>query len=137
MRIPSHTPAATAFAREMPKPGHTRGARAEGASETATPTATETTGQKAAPPGLTRVLERLTALGEAGRSAGQNQAMDRIGRNLARYQEHQAMAPLPPAPPPADPVAETPVTETPVAEPPLLETPVAETPPEDTPPGEA
>lgn len=64
-------------------------------------------GSKAAPPGLERVLARLQAMDEGQRTAGQSNAMDRIGRNLARYLETQGLtAPTPATPPSAQPVAD-------------------------------
>lgn len=121
MKIQSHLPAVAAFQRDGVKPSSAnRVGRPAGGEAGAAPSVEAPA--KTAPPGLERVLARLESLGEAGRTQGQNQAMDRIARNLARYQEHQALAPLPepvptvpeieaeaPAPAPADPV----VVETP------------------------
>lgn len=59
--------------------------------------AEEAGGRKALPPGLERVQARLQGLGE--RTAGQATALDRISRNIARYQETQALA-TPPTPEP-------------------------------------
>ncbi len=98
------------LAREGARPATQRGERAQAAS-TPTQMRAETPAPARpsdGPPGLQRVLARLEAMGEAGRTPGQTQALDRISRNLARYLENQAMAPLPPPQPlpQPDPVAE-------------------------------
>ena len=49
--------------------------------------------QKAAPPGLERVLARLQALNNP--NAVHSNATDRISRNLARYTETQAISTAP------------------------------------------
>jgi len=112
----------------------------------ATPTDAGTAPEKAAapaavagrqlPPGLDRVMARLEAMPPESRNAGQSNALDRIGRNIARYQEHHGMAT--PAPTvPENPPAETPVVAAPVETEPtppaapvetVAETPVATTP---------
>lgn len=51
--------------------------------------------QKAAPPGLERVLARLQSLSNP--NAGQSNATDRISRNLARYADTQAILAAPAA----------------------------------------
>lgn len=51
--------------------------------------AAEQQGQKTTPPGLTAVQTRLQALPEAGRNAGQANALERINHNIARYIENQ------------------------------------------------
>jgi hypothetical protein len=72
------------------------------ASDSAKPAkAVDPGGQKAAPPGLERVLARLQNLPQ--RNAGQANALDRIDRNIARYVETQALG----KPPAAAPVAPT------------------------------
>jgi hypothetical protein len=99
---------------------------------------------KTTPPGLERALARLQAMEEGQRTAGQTNAMDRIGRNLARYIETQAMAGTPepevaetvlsqaddalaesPEAPESVPVAESGVD-------PVIEMPEAQTPDEST-----
>jgi len=73
------------------------------ASDSAKPAkAVDPSGQKAAPPGLERVLARLQNLPQ--RNAGQANALARINRNIARYVETQALG----KPPAAAPVAPTP-----------------------------
>lgn len=62
---------------------------------TAAAPATPARGPKGAPPGLERALARLQAIGEAERTPGQSMALDRIGRNLARYLENQGLATAP------------------------------------------
>lgn len=121
MKIPSNPMAA--IARE---PAKAAAARAERTAPAEAPT--EPTPSVKVPPGLERALAKFEALGEAGRTGGQNNAMDRIARNLARYTETQALVPPPdsPATAPAEPV-EPPVTET------TPETPVATAPPETAP----
>ncbi len=60
------------------------------------------------PPGLHKVMNKLEALGDS-RTQGQNVAMSRIERNLAKYVETQQAMAAPPAPanpapePPSDP----------------------------------
>jgi hypothetical protein len=99
------------FNREMPKANP-----AMRAERTDKPAPTDT--GKTAPPGLERALARLQAMDESERTAGQTNAMDKIGRNLARYIENQAIAatPAPEVPPapvleveavPADPAVVT------------------------------
>ena len=95
---------ANAVANPAVGPGTPSSANAAGqASDSAKPAkAVDTGGQKAAPPGLERVLARLQGLPE--RNAGQANALDRINRNLARYVETQALG----KPPAAAPAAPTP-----------------------------
>ncbi len=81
-----NAPSMAAFHRETPKASQAM--RAERMEQK---TAATESG-KNAPPGLERALARLEAMGEGDRTAGQTNAMDRIGRNLARYIETQAMA---------------------------------------------
>lgn len=119
MKIQSHTPHVAAFQRDGVKPSQANRAGKPAGGEAGVPPSVEASA-KTAPPGLERVLARLESLGEAGRTQGQNQAMDRIARNLARYQENQALAPLP-EPAPIVPEAEAPAPADPV---------VVETPPE-------
>ena len=69
----------------------------------------ETRPSAVTPPGLQKVISKLEALGDS-RTQGQNVAMNRIGRNLARYAETQAMVP-----PQAPVVDETPDTTEDVA----------------------
>ena len=97
MRIPSTS--SVAFQRETPKAtGQNRAERNEAQTPTEKPA-------KTAPPGLEKVLARLEAMGES-RTQGQGVAMDRISRNLARYAENQALAPVPaPAPAPVEDAA--------------------------------
>lgn len=97
MRIPSTS--SVAFQRETPKAtGQNRAERNEAQTPTEKPA-------KTAPPGLEKVLARLEAMGE-NRTQGQGVAMDRISRNLARYAENQALAPVPaPAPAPVEDAA--------------------------------
>ena len=57
------------------------------------------------PPGLQKVMNKLEALGES-RTQGQNVAMSRIERNLAKYVETQQAVVAPPAS--ANPVPEPP-----------------------------
>lgn len=47
-----------------------------------------------APPGLQKVMAKMEALGES-RTQGQNVAMGRIERNLAKYEETQAIVATP------------------------------------------
>ena len=119
MRIPPTSSAP--FQRETPKAtGQNRAERGETQTTTEKPA-------KTAPPGLEKVLARLQDMGES-RTQGQNVAMDRISRNLARYAENQALAPAPaPAPEPAPvedaaPDATPPVAETPAETPDATET---------------
>lgn len=65
------------------------------------------------PPGLDRVMARLEAMPAESRNAGQSNALDRIGRNIARYQENHGLTP-PAAPESPSPVAETPAVVAPV-----------------------
>lgn len=51
--------------------------------------AAEQHGRKATPPGLAAVQTRLQAAPEAGRNAGQTNALERINHNIARYLENQ------------------------------------------------
>lgn len=67
------------------------------------------------PPGLDRMMTRLESIPQENRTAGQVNALDRIGRNIARYQENHGLA---------VPVVSPPVVETPPAAP---EVPPAET----------
>jgi hypothetical protein len=99
-------------------PGTPSSANAAGqASDSAKPAkAVDTGGQKAAPPGLERVLARLQGLPE--RNTGQANSLDRINRNIARYVETQALGKSPAAAPVApkpgsvsDTVAATNATE--------------------------
>jgi hypothetical protein len=110
MKIQSHASAVPAFQREGLKPAQSNRAN-RSQPDTGAPTPAEAPAKKTAPPGLERVLARLESLGETGRTQGQSQAMDRISRNLARYQETQALAPLPQPEPPveSEPVVEVPV----------------------------
>lgn len=88
------------------------------------------------PPGLDRVMARLEAMPPESRNAGQSNALERISRNIARYQEHHGIAT--PAPTvPENPPAETPAVAAPVETEPtppaapvetVAETPVATTP---------
>lgn len=65
------------------------------------------------PPGLDRVMARLEAMPPESRNAGQSNALERISRNIARYQEHHGIAT--PAPTvPENPPAETPAVAAPV-----------------------
>lgn len=90
------TPPATALARELPKTNPAaRAERTAPAEDSARPTPSVKV-----PPGLEKVLAKFEALGEAGRTAGQSNAMDRVARNLARYTDTQALTPpTPPAEP--------------------------------------
>ena len=133
-----NTPAA-AMARDWPKAN--KADKAATSAPVPAEVSTETTsgsGRPSAPPGLERVVAKFEALAAEGKTPGQGQALDRVSRNLARYQENQALAGNPPAPtpdtPPAaeTPVAEAPVTEMPVTEAPANEAPVTETPAETT-----
>ena len=85
------------------------GRRAAEGDNVAPPQATgkpeETGGRKATPPGLERVQARLQALSEP--TQGQSNALDRISRNIARYQETQALAGRPSPPPPPPPAPES------------------------------
>lgn len=136
MKIPS-TP--VALPREWPKadrtgkPANTE--KFDQAVQAATATgevnagAASTSARPSAPPGLERVVAKFEARVAEGAPQGQSQALDRVSRNLARYQENQALAPTPspsPAPTepdttevapiePADPVAAVP-TDPPVIE---------------------
>ena len=78
---------------------------------TPTPTPTSTSAEstvtlsaKKVPPGLQRVAARLESLGAEGRSPGQSNAFAQITRNLQRYVDTQALAPLPPPTVTPDPV---------------------------------
>lgn len=125
MKIQNHSPAMAALQRDGAKPAHApRADKSQPeAAPAPTPSVTLEVSGKTAPPGLQRVLAKLEALGEEGRSRGQNQAMDRVARNLARYQENQSVAPLPLPPEPLEPPVEAPA-ESPVevpVEPPVVE----------------
>lgn len=98
MKIGAHTPAF------IPEPPRHAGRRpVDSSSNTASAAQAagkpeDAGGAKAIPPGLERVQERLQAMSE--RTRGQSNALDRISRNIARYQETQALAGTPPSPPP-------------------------------------
>lgn len=133
-----NTPAA-AMARDWPKANKTeKGATSTPVQAEVSTETTSSTGRPSAPPGLERVVAKFEAMAAAGKMPGQGQALDRVSRNLARYQENQALAgpapaPTPEASPVADaetPIAEAAATETPVSETPATETPVAEAPAE-------
>ncbi len=100
-----NTPAA-AMVREWPKAN-----KAEAGTETAT-----NAGRPNTPPGLERVVAKFEARAAEGKTPGQSQALDRVSRNLARYQENQALASTPanPTSPTQPPAAEAPA-ETPTA----------------------
>ncbi len=79
------------FNREIPRAGPSAH------SERTEKSAAATEVRKAAPPGLERAMARLQAIDESERSPGQANALNQIGRNLARYVETQAMAITPPS----------------------------------------
>jgi hypothetical protein len=87
------------FNREMPK-----ASPAMRAERTDKPAPSES--GKTAPPGLERALARLQAMEAGERTAGQTNAMDKIGRNLARYMENQAIVVAPAPEAPSTPVQE-------------------------------
>lgn len=128
-----NTPAA-AMPRDWPKANKAEKTAASTPVQAETGTeASANSGRPSAPPGLERVVAKFEAMAAAGKTPGQGQALDRVSRNLARYQENQALAGTPPAPTPAPgtaPVDETPAAEAPVTETPTTEAPVAETPAE-------
>ncbi len=129
-----NTPAA-AMARDWPKAN--KADKAATSAPVPAEVSTETTsgsGRPSAPPGLERVVAKFEALAAEGKTPGQGQALDRVSRNLARYQENQALAGTPPAPAPdTPPAAETPVAEAPVPAAPAIETPVTEAPANEAP----
>lgn len=69
--------------------------------------------QKAAPPGLERALARLQAIEAGERTPGQTNAMNQLGRNLAKYTETQAIVTPPAQPDPAPAPVPEPVAEAP------------------------
>jgi hypothetical protein len=87
------------FNREMPK-----ASPALRAERTDKPAPSES--GKTAPPGLERALSRLQNMEASERTAGQTNAMDKIGRNLARYIENQAIGVAPAPEAPSTPVQE-------------------------------
>jgi hypothetical protein len=87
------------FNREMPK-----ASPALRAERTDKPAPSES--GKTAPPGLERALARLQAMEAGERTAGQTNAMDKIGRNLARYMENQSIVVAPAPEAPSTPVQE-------------------------------
>lgn len=133
-----NTPAA-AMARDWPKADKAdKAAKSTPLPAEADANTTTGNGRPSAQPGLERVMAKFEAMAAAGKTPGQGQALDRVSRNLAHYQENQAMAGTAPAPTPdtapvaeaETPVAETPATEAPVSETPATETPVTEAPAE-------
>lgn len=80
------------FNRELPKPAPMRANTAVRAEPTK---ALDQSGQKVTPPGLERALAHLQSVPESERTAGQTNAMDRIGRNIARYTETESLSASP------------------------------------------
>ncbi len=114
-----HPPPPPSLQRELP-PGKTSrsggDAAPSGTTVTLSDAAQAASSADGAPAGLLKVQARLQDLGDT-RTRGQSVALERISRNIARYLENQAPAPVSapaPAPvdtPPTEPVADVPVTE--------------------------
>lgn len=86
------------FHREPAKPAALRADAAQPSGSTKPIKAVDQSEQKAAPPGLERVLARLQSIPVAERSAGQANATEKISRNMARYTEIEAISTLPATP---------------------------------------